>query len=371
MAGAIHRHGAVLAVGARASLRHADPPAIDAGLVLVADRVRAGVRHAGSAADVKPGSAGNEYAGPTAADSDAVRVHRGAVDAARPAAGALIGDADISNLHVLGIASGQRASARRACAGAMAECGRAVGTGEPATLVGVRGARGPGHVKPASAGEATHVSSAGRRPVDDGGAVRACGTAGTRRALCRARTATVYVALVPVPDPIGTRRCARAVRADAAEAARRPIATGAESAFRRAASAAVDVGLVAVLQPIRAGARGARTVQADPARAVARHGAGDPVRTSLRTATAAVDARLRSVPDAVAAGGLQAGAANAGQPCAARVVRVIADGGGRRAAAREQQEERAGEDAAEAHLRRRTRNRLPRRRPPRKRRTAR
>src|SRR5947208_1389574 len=279
MAGAIHRHGAVLAVGARASLRHADPPAINAGLVLVADRVRARVRHAGSAADVEPGSAGNEYAGPTAADSDAVCVHRGAVDAARPAAGALIGDADISNLHVLGIASGQRASARRACA--------------------------------------------------------------------------------------------RAVGADAADAARRPVATGAESAFRRAASAAVDVGLIAVLQPIRAGARGARTVQADPARAVARRGAGDPVRTSLRTATAAVDARLRSVPDAVAAGGLQAGAANAGQPCAARVVRVIADGGGRRAAAREQQEERAGEDAAEAHLRRRTRNRLPRRRPPRKRRTAR
>src|SRR5439155_24937820 len=183
MAAAIRRNGAVLAVGARASLRHADPSAIDAGLVLVAERVRAGVRHAGSTADVEAGSAGNEYAGPTAAGPDAVRVHRGAVDAARPAAGALVGDADIPDLHVPGIASGQRASARRACAGAMAARVSEVGTGEPSSMVDHSDARGPGHVKPASAGEAAHVSAAGRRPVDDGGAVRACGTAGTRRAL--------------------------------------------------------------------------------------------------------------------------------------------------------------------------------------------
>src|SRR5947207_13233569 len=100
MAGAIHRHGAVLAVGARASLRHADPPAIDAGLVPGADRVRAGVRHAGSAAEVKPGSAGNQYTGPTAGDSDAVSVQRRAVDAGRPAPDAPIQNADMSTRHV-------------------------------------------------------------------------------------------------------------------------------------------------------------------------------------------------------------------------------------------------------------------------------
>src|SRR5207248_1648387 len=77
-------HYAGLAVRTGASLRRADSAAINAGLVLVADRVRAEIRHAGSAADMEPGLARNEHAGSAGAGPHAVRVQGRAVQTTRP-----------------------------------------------------------------------------------------------------------------------------------------------------------------------------------------------------------------------------------------------------------------------------------------------
>src|SRR5205823_6905270 len=147
LARAIRRHHAILPVRARAPLSGADPAAIDAGLVLVMDRVGAGIRDARSATDMEAGPARHEYAGAAAAGTDAVRVYGGAVHAARSAAAALVGDADVSNLNVPGIAGGERAGTRGARAGSVGEGGGAIGTGGTAALVGVRGARIPAGVE--------------------------------------------------------------------------------------------------------------------------------------------------------------------------------------------------------------------------------
>src|SRR5204863_8108964 len=87
----------------------------------------------------------------------------------------------------------------------------------------------------------------------------------------------------------------------------RSARTRAPSLSDRTASAAVDVGFVAVPDAIRARAGRALACDADPARAVRRRSASDAVRAHGRAGAAAVDPGLAAVANAVATGRLLAG----------------------------------------------------------------
>src|SRR5438128_187111 len=109
LACAIPGERASLPIGAWTSLRRADSAAIDARLVLIPDRVAAGIPHARSAAGVESRVAGDEHASGVVTGPDAVRVQRRAVDAALATARTLAGDTHVAGADVLRIARGQRA----------------------------------------------------------------------------------------------------------------------------------------------------------------------------------------------------------------------------------------------------------------------